>query len=484
MLITEAYKNKLAISEQVYAREHGGRALAPTKKVAIARVLANTSEFLNEAFENSQGTQLGNMKTFKKFCLDLTTVALPNLIANDLVIVFPMKSRTGYIQYLSFVAGSNKGGVKQGDLFNDPFRLGEMTDDRVNYTAAVVTDTVVTGAEYEGDAYEQGLGWKTIVAEGFKTIVVDNKEVEFAEDFINKYTEAQLKTIAFKKFKIATPVIVEQKVTGYNITFANVIEETTAGQKISYKYDNVQIPQNDLPILNAKIDGIGLEAKARRIAIYYSQMAAFQAKTEMGIDLGEILATQACAELSYQIDTEVVKLLNNAAGAALEKFTFNKALPYGVNKRDHYASFAETIEEAATEIYLRTQKYGANYMIISPLLKPMFTLMDGYKPASNIKMNGPYFAGTLNGLKVYVSPVIEANRYVVGYNGDDMVTSAAVYAPYMAVVPTQLLGFADGGMSQGFSTMYDLKLLNPLLLAAGQVINDPTKYIVYEKTSA
>ena len=171
MLITEAYKNKLAISEQVYAREHGGRALAPTKKVAIARVLANTSEFLNEAFENSQGTQLGNMKTFKKFCLDLTTVALPNLIANDLVIVFPMKSRTGYIQYLSFVAGSNKGDVRQGDLFNDPFRLGEMTEGRVNYTAALVSDTQV--AAVAAGAYAPANKWEEIVAEAFKTIQLD-----------------------------------------------------------------------------------------------------------------------------------------------------------------------------------------------------------------------------------------------------------------------------------------------------------------------
>ena len=30
----------------------------------------------------------------------------------------------------------------------------------------------------------------------------------------------------------------------------------------------------------------------------------------------------------------------------------------------------------------------------------------------------------------------------------------------MAIIPTQLLGFADGGMSQGFSTMYDMKLLS------------------------
>ena len=32
-----------------------------------------------------------------------------------------------------------------------------------------------------------------------------------------------------------------------------------------------------------------------------------------------------------------------------------------------------------------------------------------------------------------------------------------------------LLGFADGGESQGFSTMYDLKLLNKDLLVAGRI---------------
>ena len=50
-----------------------------------------------------------------------------------------------------------------------------------------------------------------------------------------------------------------------------------------------------------------------------------------------------------------------------------------------------------------------------------------------------------------------------------MMSSAAVYAPYMAVVPTQLLGYADGGMSQGWSTMYALEELNRSLLIAGKL---------------
>ena len=48
-------------------------------------------------------------------------------------------------------------------------------------------------------------------------------------------------------------------------------------------------------------------------------------------------------------------------------------------------------------------------------------------------------------------------------------SSAAVYAPYLPVIPTQLLQFADGVTSQGFSTMYDLKPLNSALVVAGAV---------------
>ena len=39
----------------------------------------------------------------------------------------------------------------------------------------------------------------------------------------------------------------------------------------------------------------------------------------------------------------------------------------------------------------------------------------------------------------------------------------------MAIVPTQLLQYSDGGTTQGWSTMYDLQVLNKNLIVAGQV---------------
>lgn len=424
MNIMEAFQKKLAVSEKVYEKEHGGRALSENKKIAIARVLANTSEYITEAFENSVGTQLTNMKTFKKFCVDLTTVALPSLISNDLVIVYPLKSRTGYIQYLKFSAGSNKGGVKQGDLFNDVFALGAMTDERMNYTGANIVESI--GSE----AVSFTPAWTPVIG-----------KVE-----VHKVADDTWEELPKENFVAGT----------YD--------------KARYVYDNVKIPQNDIPQYTATLEGMELSAKARRIGIYYSQMAAFQAKTEMGIDLGEVLATQACGELSYQIDTEIVKLLVNGAGEVKEDLKWSKTLPVGVSKRDHYAGFAEIVEIASQHIYDATQKHAANYMLIASNIKPILVLMEGFKAASTAKINGPYYAGELNGVKVYVSPAMKPGEFVLGYNGGDMLTSAAVFAPYMAIVPTQLLGFADGGMSQGFSTLYDARLLNARLLVKGAVI--------------
>lgn len=357
------------------------------------------------------------------------------MIANDLVIVQPMPSFTGSIQYYKFVAGSNKGGIKQGDEFNSPFALAPMSEERMNYTAQAVVDIITPDGE--GKAF---LAW-TPLAEGFDPKLV-GADSGASIEVVDRETG-------------------EVKVTG-----------ATGALRVKYIYDQVRIPQNDLPIYNVKVERIALEAKPRRIAIYYSQMAAFQAQQENNIDLGKLLQTQAVGELSYEIDTEVVKLLAESAPADVT-LRFNKTCPTGVSKAEHYEGFSEIIEKASQVIYDRTGKHAANYMICSSSVKTMLPLMRGWKEASRGKISGPYFAGTLNGLKVFVSPAIEAGKFVCGFNGDDLATSAAVYAPYMAIVPTALLQFADGGNSQGFSTLYDLKLLNTALLVAGEVVEEP-----------
>ena len=416
----EAYKNRLAVADKVYGKMHEGATMSNNRKLATAKCLENVNRFLNEAFEQSSGTQAADMKMYKKFALNLTTVALPNLIAHDLVIVHPMSSMSGFITYIEYQYASNKGDTKTGDLISNPFGFGKVD---AGFTGAKVVETA-TGTEFKP-------AWGPVVGD---------VEYETADGWV----------VAEKAENGAYTVV--------------------DGARVRYTYDNVVIPQNDLPMIKAEMKSISLVAKARRIAVYYSQIAAYQAKTDYGVDLGDQLAEKAVGELSYEIDTEIVKLLADNA-TEYEDLKFSKTLPVGVSKSEHYDSFSEILEIGKDKVYVATQKFAPNYMLIASNCLPVLTMMKSWKAAPAGQINGPYFAGTVGALKVFVSPAMEKGTFVLGCNGNDMMSSAAVYAPYMAIVPTQLLGYADGGMSQGWSTLYDLQMLNKNLLVKGRIVD-------------
>lgn len=384
---------------------------------------------MNEAFDASQGTQRADMGMMKKFCMNLTTVAVPNLIAHDLVIVHPMSSMSGYVTYIEYSYSATKGATNAGDIISNPFGLytDREGDKRgnvdVNYTGATVVET----AEEAGKTKWNAAG-------------CFDKDGKFHEGKV-LMADGSLKEVA----------------------------DIVAKDEFTYVYNNIVIPQDKLPTIKAEMKSIPLVAKARRIAVYYSQIAAYQAKTDYGVDLGDQLAEKAVGELAYEIDTEITNMLSENAGVAEGELVWSKTLPVGVSKTEHYEGFVEVLEIAKKRIYDATKKFAPNFVLAASDILPVLSLVKGWQAAPAGQVNGPYFAGTINGLKVFVTPNIEEGRFVVGCNGSDMMSSAAVYAPYMAIVPTQLLGFADGGMSQGWSTLYDLKMLNKNLLVAGKI---------------
>lgn len=364
----------------------------------------------------------------------MTTIAIPNTIATELVITHPMPSHVGFIQYWEIISGSNKGGIAQGDVFADVFHFGEYSEDRTNYTGANLQAELVN-LDAEGKGF---LAWTPI-------------NTAVAPALVGAESGASIELLDAETGEV--------KVTGV----------TGSVVKVKYVYDQIKVPQHDLPTINARVKSIALEAKPRRVAIYFSQMAAFQAKQEQGVDLANMLRTQAVAELSQEIDTEVVDLLYTSASDE-EVVRFNKRVPVGVSKFEHFEGFAETIEEANTIIYNRTRKYNANYMVCNRKVLNVLSLLRGWKD-SGVKMAGPYYAGSLNGMKVFVHPILPENCFVMGYNGDDMMTSAAVFAPFMTITPTAELQYPDGGTQQGWSTLYDLKLLNEALLVKGEIVD-------------
>lgn len=77
--LLEKYSKKIKLAESVYSATHNGERMDQIRKVTVAKCLENVSSFLNEAFESSMGTQRAAMGDYKKFCLALTNVGVPQL---------------------------------------------------------------------------------------------------------------------------------------------------------------------------------------------------------------------------------------------------------------------------------------------------------------------------------------------------------------------------------------------------------------------
>lgn len=77
--LLESYKGRLSIAEKYYAQQTNGQKMSNQKKLVTAMCLENTAKFINEAFNTSVGTQRSDLGKFKLFCMDITTLTIPNL---------------------------------------------------------------------------------------------------------------------------------------------------------------------------------------------------------------------------------------------------------------------------------------------------------------------------------------------------------------------------------------------------------------------
>lgn len=78
-MLLEKYSKKIQLAESVYANAHNGEKMGQMQKMTVAKCLDNVSKFLNESMDSTAATQRGAMGEYKKFCLALTNVGIPNL---------------------------------------------------------------------------------------------------------------------------------------------------------------------------------------------------------------------------------------------------------------------------------------------------------------------------------------------------------------------------------------------------------------------
>ena len=299
--LLETYSRQLKVAEAYVAKNFDGKTISANTQLPTAVLLDNTNRWMTESLNSEiAGTNRSNLGDWKKFCLNLTNIAVPSLIANDLVIVHPMTSYSGSVAYLKYVALTDKNGM-QGKTFNSVFGLGEMSEERVYYASPVIVETVAAG--------ESGS-----VKTTFDAVVGGFKISEGSE--VKEYT---------------------YKIDG---VYTNELKAGKVAYKSAEEFQMDHVPAAKIPSIGPKMERIALVAEPRRIAVRYDQITAFQAKTDYGFSLDKQIAEQACGELAYEIDTEIGDMLYKAAFVKVEEgMEWSKTLPHGVSKFEHYNAF-------------------------------------------------------------------------------------------------------------------------------------------------
>lgn len=432
---------------------------AHKNNMSISEAGMNT---LTESFASGIATtQAADMGTFTKFATNVGTYAIPNLIAFDIALSVPMKSRAGFVTFLDFQYGTSKGSVEARQTFNSPFMnatdpsYGSRNVIGERFTIATV-NTVTTTLAMQRPIVP---GTVTVIAASGQAFDVPTGDG--TGTFVNAAGGVIAGTINYNTGAITGLALTAP--VGSIVTF-------------NYTYDNETLRQEVVPTIVGVRNAIMLTSRPHRLAIEYDELANFESKNDYGEDLSAELVKQAVGELMFQIDGTIVKGLTDAAQEETVAYTFSQQPPAGATMlTDYYKTFGDTIEDARNYIFKKTQKYNTTYMIMGVNVKRMIKYVDGWKGLPQGRTKGPYKCGTIDGLDCYLDPRMDDNMFVLGVNDTADKVSSACFGIYVPIMKSQLLQFRDFASSQGFVSMYDWKIMNTNLLAHGTLTGVPVQ---------
>ena len=264
--LLETYGRQLKVAE-AYVSRNFDRQMSSNTALTTAVLLDNTNRFMTESldFGIGQASQRSDLGAWRKFCLNLTNIAVPSLIANDLVIVHPMTSYSGSIAYLEYVSGQTKDGMKAGSVLNSVFGLGDTSEARTNYTSEVIVETLSDDAGTFNPVADIQKGAISFLPAGVKH-----------DDYNIGVKTADIKVV-HKDGKVEYGVYAGASLKNVE---TDAVITLVKGDKVAYKSEEFQmnhVPATKIPSIRPVMRHLPLVAEPRRIAVQYDQITAYQA---------------------------------------------------------------------------------------------------------------------------------------------------------------------------------------------------------------
>ena len=216
------------------------------------------------------------------------------------------------------------------------------------------------------------------------------------------------------------------------------------------------------------IESTQATAKSRALKATYSNELATDLKAVHGLDakaeLGAILSTEIVAEQDRELLRKVNISAELGAQAATVPGRYNiQADADGRWMAEKFQSLAFQIDLESNQIGINTRRARGNFIIASSnvvsALSISKVLVGGSELDSDV--NGPLFAGTINGrIKVYVDPYATVDYVTTGYRGANAWDAGIYVCPYVPLEMYQAVGEDSFSPVLGFKTRRDI-IANP-----------------------
>ncbi len=238
------------------------------------------------------------------------------------------------------------------------------------------------------------------------------------------------------------------------------------------------------------IDKISVTARSRALKAEYSTELAQDLKAVHGLDAETELANILSTEILQEINREVIRTiyriskvgsLNNTATPGEFNLDTDSNGRWSVEK---FKGLMFNIERDRNEIGHETRRGKGNFMICSADIASAMSMAGMLETGHGLATDDTIstFAGTMNGMKVYVDPYYVSSVgqfYTLGYKGSSPYDAGMFYCPYVPLQMVRAMGENTFQPKIGFKTRYGM-VSNPFVNETGALTVNQNPY--YRKT--
>lgn len=452
----ESYGDRFEDIKKVYPN------FSKDQEVRLGILLEN----VNTAFAKNRSAQSLNEATqvshvidgIKTQYFDIITAVWPNLIAEQLFSVQPIRSKTGQIFYLKYIYGTDKGNVKKGDTI---FSAQEMAGyENRNYTSETIEEESAFAQE-DGGSETNFTGNLQFIPVKPGTVVITMDTTTIKDDGMGKLTGNGI-----------TAGTINYETGAYDITFGTA---PAAGDAyVDYEYDLSYAPST-IPSVELKVVDTTITARPRKLKGVYSLDAGYDLKMSQGIDIDDALLEAAAQVLKNETDAELIMTAYQQAAMTITwNNTYNNQTA-SLSKKEFYEDFIDCIVRGSSMILKKTKRVEGNWIVTGKTGSDILTFIGAprFVASGDTTAVGPRFLGTLDGKwKVYGNPFLNDDDFLIGYKGTNLMDAGLIYAPYLLFFATETVMLEDFLGRRGFATTYGKKMVNANMYVRGRITRD------------